>query len=131
MADEIPTWFNDAVIEGMQVLQVLSLPGTPSAETIGYASDVWVRTLWSAPTEWDEGLDRARMSAAFLALARQIDRWPAPKHVLDHLPPRRERLKLEAPPLSAEQVRRNRAFLRRLLENMTALKPGKSDGRGE
>lgn len=118
MADEIAPWFNDAVIEGLQMLQVLSLPGTPPVETIGYASDVWVLTLWNASVVWDETVDRPRIARAFGAIARQAERWPAPKHVLDNLPPRPESRALPAPPLTREQIRANKARLAELLEQM-------------
>lgn len=115
MADEVAPWFRTAVIEGMQMIQVLSLPGTPPEDTIGYTSDVWLRTLWSAAA-WNEGLDRPRLSAAFVRLAREAERWPAPKHVLERLPPRAEARALPAPKLTREQITRNKARFAELTE---------------
>lgn len=122
---EMPSWFRAAVGEGLQGLVVLSLPGTPAAETIALTADVWMQTLWSSPIAWDEQLDRPRLARAFVLLLRHVERWPAPKHVLDHLPPRPDRLKLAAPPLTPEQLKRNRAFMRRWLETLTWPKVGK------
>lgn len=37
--------------------------------------------------EWDQARDTQRIRAAFSTLARTCDKWPAPRHFLDALPP--------------------------------------------
>ena len=122
MAAEIPRWFDAAISSGLQQLLVLYLPGAPAEETICAVAEMWSRAVWTSRASWDERLDVQRIAAAFLALARRVDRWPAPKQILDSLPPRPERAKLPEPPLSRDQIERNKAFLRRLTAMVLAPK---------
>lgn len=123
MRDEIPTWFANAVTGGIQILFTLSLPGSPPAAEIVKTDDVWSHALWSSTSGWSEQLDAPRISAAFMALARRVERWPAPKHLLDAMPPRLEPVKLPAPPVSDEQRARNRARIRALAAMLAAKRP--------
>lgn len=92
-----PEWFRQAITEGIQALVALSLPNQPMPDAIGYTLDVWVRALWGAKQNWTEAQDRERIAAAFAALTRSVDRWPAPKHLLMALPPRPRLKELPAP----------------------------------
>jgi hypothetical protein len=100
-------WFRDAITSGLQALVVLHLPGGPGHDTVAYTRDVWVRTLWGAPIQWDVNVDRRRIDAAFNRLARQVDRWPAPRALLERLPPRPKPRALPAPKLTEAERRRN------------------------
>ena len=104
-ASEAPDWFYDTVASGLQALVALSLPRQPPAETIALTLDVWVQTLWRAPISWDETIDKRRIDYAFASLARLVDQWPAPKHLLRELPNRPEQLRprLESAPISDEK----------------------------
>jgi hypothetical protein len=113
MADEIPAWFANTVTEGIQKLVTLSLPAQPPMETISLTDDVWCQTLWASARGWQPA-DAARMHAAFMVLQRKADRWPAPKHLLDALPPRPAPVTLPPPPLTAAQRERAKSAVRSL-----------------
>lgn len=83
----IPTWFHNKVVDGIQLLHSLQLDGRPAAEVVTITATGWIEVLWRSPIMWDEARDLARLAVAFFSLARQVDRWPAPKQLLDHLPP--------------------------------------------
>lgn len=95
-----PAWFSNCVIECVQLLVVLSLPNTPPAETVTATALSWVDVLWHAGPRWDAATDERRLRAAVRALAGRAERWPAPRALLQHLPPRPEAPKLPEPPLN-------------------------------
>lgn len=115
MADA-PDWFFDAINAGLQALVVLHLPGGPGHETVAYTRDVWVGALWDAPVEWQENVDSRRIEIAFRRLARQADRWPTPRTLMELMPPRPQPPALPGPQLTADQKRRNSERLRRALQ---------------
>ncbi|MFZ5466613.1 MAG: hypothetical protein ACOZAI_05060 [Pseudomonadota bacterium] len=82
-----PAWFRQSIGRGLQQLVCLSLPGQPPAETIALTKEAWINTLWTA-RRWQE-TELERLMEAFRLLARRCDRWPAPRAILDHLPPPR------------------------------------------
>ncbi|MEX0745298.1 MAG: hypothetical protein WD118_06820 [Phycisphaeraceae bacterium] len=111
-------WFYRAISQGLGALVVLHLPGAPGHETIEYTEQVWVDVLWSASIGWDEALDAPRLNAAFRRLARQADRWPAPRSLLELLPSRAERQRLPKPKMSEAEMARNRARLAELMAEL-------------
>lgn len=78
-------WFHNLIVEGLQALHTLALPNTPAADTIQLPALVWIETLWSGRA-WNEEQDTPRLRAAFVSLAGSVDRWPAPRALLAHLP---------------------------------------------
>ncbi len=115
-----PEWFYLAISNGLAALVVLHLPGTPSHEVISFTEDVWVRALWSANVSWREDLDAPRLGEAFLRMTRQVDRWPAPRLLLELMPARPAPRQLAAPSVSAAERAHNRAELRAMIERMNA-----------
>lgn len=106
MNGKAPPWFNNVITEGLQVLITLSLPNQPPLDTIPYTQGTWVAALWSVKhVVWVDD-DAPRIAAAFLALTRTADRWPAPKHLLAALPARPAQARLPEPPVTPEQRRR-------------------------
>ena len=103
-------WFMAELATGLQKLISLSLQGTPAMETIQLTAASWAETLWAAPIGWDQSLDSQRIAAAFVRMMRDVDRWPAPKHLLHYLPSRPQPVNplLTAPQISEEQQQRNR-----------------------
>ena len=91
---ELPDKLHNAVVDGLTILLALRLPGTPAVDTVVATAQAWSSVL-AFGREWDEEQDVARFQTGFLQLAAVIDRWPAPKDLLDKLPPRPERMKLE------------------------------------
>ena len=83
----IPSWFHNRIVEGIQLLHSLHLDGRPAAEVVTITATGWIDVLWRAPRAWVEGRDTERLACAFFSLSRQVDRWPAPRQLLDHLPP--------------------------------------------
>lgn len=124
MADQanVPEWFYRSISTGLAALVVLHLPGAPSHEVISYTEDVWVRALWSANVAWQEDLDAPRLAEAFLRLTRQVDRWPAPRALLELLPARPEPIKLAAPQVSRAEREQNSRRLRELIERLASKK---------
>lgn len=84
-----PAWFHNGVVSGLQFLWALGLPGTPAAELATMTASAWVHALWHHPWRWDEEADSKRLREAFTTLAARVDRWPAPRAVLEAMPPRR------------------------------------------
>lgn len=91
------TWLRVAIMEGIQGLLALRLPGAPADDTVTAMAKVWCIAVETWPVAWDESLDKPRLRAAFRTLAASCDRWPAPKNLRDALPPRPEIKKLAAP----------------------------------
>lgn len=90
-----PAWFRQSMGRGLQQLVCLSLSGQPPAETIALTKEAWISTLWTARA-WHEA-DAERLMEAFRLLSRRMDRWPAPRAVIDHLPPPRAMRALPRP----------------------------------
>ena len=102
-------WFMTELATGLQKLIALSLQNTPAMETIQLTAVSLAETLWAAPIAWQQELDAQRIRAAFVRMMRDIERWPAPKHLLHYLPARPQPVNplLAAPQMSAEQQQRN------------------------
>lgn len=120
-AENVPDWFHDSVISGVQLLHVLSLPGTPAAETVALTATVWIRALYSTPVNWSQEHDAPRLEAAFVELARTAERWPGPREVLARMPRRVSPPvpQLPEPIATAEEVAARRARLRQVMEELT------------
>jgi hypothetical protein len=99
--DDVPPWFFNAVVSGLQFMWALGLPGTPASDLATLTAQAWVQALHSAPFAWNEEQDRARLQEAFKAAASQAERWPTPRAVLNALPPRPVRAALPGPSLQA------------------------------
>jgi len=106
-------WFRAEIATGLQTLVVIRLPNAPSAETTRATAEVWVATLWNG-RHWDQHHDTARLRTAFQRLARNCDRWPAPKTLAQHLPAREPVTALPAPKLTHQQRCANIAKLREI-----------------
>lgn len=119
----IPAWFHNRIVEGIQLLHSLHLDGRPAAEVITLTATAWIDVLWRAPRSWVEGRDTDRLASAFFSLSRQVDRWPAPRQLLDHLPPAPEVLALAeaVPPMSAARRAQLAEVLRRMAGRLVAI----------
>lgn len=98
-AADVPAWFHNAVVSGLQFLWALGLPGTPASELATLTAQAWVDAMYSGPSAWCQELDEQRLVSAFKAAAGQAERWPTPRAVLSALPPRPHRLALPGPSL--------------------------------
>lgn len=111
-----PDWFSTGIRQGLQMLVVLSLRGTPQPDTMEFTAEVWEGAVWDKQAMWDKDADAKRIRAGFALLAQTVDRWPAPKNLLDAMPPRPDLFKLDLPPVSPEQRERNRQHIKALVE---------------
>lgn len=115
-----PKWFRQAIGDGLVYLVSLSLPNTPSHETIKLTKAAWAECLFEGRAWVEE--DATRIAASFRSMSRKVDRWPAPRVLLEHLPARPQRRALPGPEISEEQRRRNlrkiSAMLRGALKEM-------------
>lgn len=116
----IPDWLHNAVIEGLQKLIALRLPGTPPQDAVAGTAAVWLEAIDSPRMRWDESLDLPRVRRSFRALFINCDRWPAPKLFIAHLGNRDPPLALPEPPMTPEQRERNRERLRELVASLNA-----------
>lgn len=115
-----PSWLRTEVASGLQRLVALSLPGQPPAQTITLTAAAWCEALQTAPISWDEAQDAPRLRAAFAALLPQVERWPAPAHLLRLLPPRPALRALPAPRPAPEKRAHLLESLERLRMRLTA-----------
>jgi hypothetical protein len=120
MKTEAPDWFRRAVADGLKVLVALSLPGEPALDLMPATKRLWVHLLWNCNRAWQPD-DAARVLEAFTVLATRIDRWPAPRQLLDALPRRpRPQPALPAPKADPEKARRYIEQMRRMLRGVDA-----------
>jgi hypothetical protein len=113
MMQPAPKWFRVAISEGLIRLVALSLPNTPSHETIELTKEAWIAALYEGRV-WVEP-DAVRIGVAFRALSRKVDRWPAPRMLLDHLPARPELPKLAEQGPSKDVLEANKRRVREML----------------
>lgn len=89
-------WFHNGVVEGLQFLWTLGLPGTPAGELATLVATSWVQAMWDTAA-WAEEADAGRLHQAFLRTGGSADRWPTPRQVLDAMPARPRPLALPQP----------------------------------
>lgn len=111
MMQEAPGWLVAEMAEGLQRLVLLRLEGAASADSIAGVALAWADAMMVAGISWDERLDSPRIKMAFRLLAARLERWPAPKHLLEVLPARPEPRKLPAPPATEADRERARVML--------------------
>lgn len=92
-------------------------------------ASVWMEAIASLPIQWDEQQDAGRITRAFACLLAEIERWPAPKMLIKHLPPRKELPQLEhKKQLTAEEQARGRENLKKLYQIIAEIFERKSNG---
>lgn len=111
-------WFRDEIFNGLARLLVLRLPSAPWEEEAEFTQQTWIEVLWNAPIGWDAELDTLRLRGGFQRLARQADRWPAPKQLLELMPERPGRPRLVRPPMSEEQRQHNQERLHAMMAEL-------------
>lgn len=113
-APERPAWFDDVVLDGVQLMAALSLRGAPRDEALVMAVQAWQMIMWSYSPTWSEDVDAARLRAAFTALARDVEVWPTPAMALKRLPGRPQAPLLPRPIPTTEQRERSRVFVEQI-----------------
>jgi hypothetical protein len=101
----------------MERLRLMNLEGSPPSIAMGEVTRLWAETI-AASGQYEEALDAWRFHAAFMTLARQCERWPAPALLLRALPARREAASLPPPRMTKEERQRARAMLAGIAEKL-------------
>lgn len=111
-----PEWLRNSILRGIQGLMMLRLQFAPAEDTIASLANAWLAVLMSLPHTWDQERDQPRIQRAFLTIAANCERWPAPKNFIDALPALPELNKLTAPAThhTAESRRMVKDLLTRL-----------------
>ena len=129
MSKPLPKFVSDELLTGLQKLMMLRLEGAPPADGIKLTASVWVEAIASVNISWAEQLDKGRVTRAFACLLAEIERWPAPKMLIKHLPPRKELPQLEHKrQLTAEEQARGRENLKKLYQIIAEIFERKSNG---
>lgn len=115
---EIARWLEREVARGLQGLIALRLSGAPGEDAITLTLDIWLAALAQRVSGWTEDADAPRIQAAFRALYASSTAWPAPRQLLDALPPRAPPRALPQPTMTPEQRARNRARLEALMQDL-------------
>lgn len=111
-------WLKQCVSKGLSLLVVLHLDGGPAAETVNITASAWYRVIKGWPIAWDEALDRRRLTQAFIALASQSTRWPAPHQLRALLPARNyPQPALPAPDYPADKAKENLKKIKDLMQH--------------
>ncbi|MDP2202433.1 MAG: hypothetical protein Q8K07_10475 [Methylicorpusculum sp.] len=110
-------WLKKAISKGLMGMVVLHLDGRPSAETVTKTAGVWFHIIKSWPIDWDEALDKPRLSLAFTALASNARRWPCPAELRPLLPMRKyPQNALPEPDYPPEQAAENLRTIKRMIK---------------
>lgn len=125
----MPDWVYNQMIEGLQKLLVLRLAGAPPADAVEAVAAVWEEALAPRVWAWLPERDQGRLPAAFRHLILAAERWPSPKMLAEHIPPRPQEMTAllgwqRPPPTAAERAAAARvcAEMRTLLGRMS-MKP--------
>jgi len=119
MKTDAPDWFRRTVADGLKVLVALSLPGEPALDLMPATKRLWIHLLWSSHRVWRED-DAARLLEAFTILATRIDRWPAPRQLLDAIPRRKQPPALPAKRADPAVARQYLDEIRQMLKGVKA-----------
>lgn len=119
MKTDAPQWFRRTVADGLKVLVALSLPNEPALDLMPATKKLWIHLLWNCGKAWQED-DASRILEAFTRLATRVERWPAPRQLLEVLPPRPQPKSLPAAKASKEEAREHLQAMREILKGVRA-----------
>jgi hypothetical protein len=114
----IEPWIERELVAGLQGLLALRLDGAPAADMVNRTLDTWLVALEPHARGWHESLDARRVKTAFQRLFSTCERWPAPKKLLEHMPPRERGGVPALPKLDSGQRERNRTRLADLVDRL-------------
>jgi hypothetical protein len=84
----VPPWLGEFVQDAIIKLLAMRLDGMPSHETSDLTTIAWVEIILKSQREWVQDLDLPRLKAALDIVQRRAARWPAPRDLIDAMPPR-------------------------------------------
>ncbi|GAA5784665.1 hypothetical protein [Chitiniphilus shinanonensis] len=118
----VPDWLANDVLSFLQRAFTLRLPGSPPQDSLQATAATWIesmeigaRSIHGGSLHWDRAADQVRIAQAMKDLLREAERWPVPAQLIKRLGARDSPPALPAPPLSEEQMARNRARIQDLL----------------
>lgn len=87
----------NAIMEGLQRLLVLRLPGSPASDTLTAVAAIWIDALSDRPITWQTDRDLPRIRKSFRVIEGTAEKWPNPAIFMQNLPAVTEPLKLTPP----------------------------------
>lgn len=123
----MPDWAYNQMIDGLQKLLVLRLQGAPPADTITALAAVWEEALTPITRHWTVDWDSDRLPEAFLRVMQQSDKWITPAQLIEQIPRRQVAppaglIEAKAPPLTPEQIARNKQRLKQIMQTLAQAK---------
>jgi hypothetical protein len=97
------SWLREAIGNGLMRMYSLRLKGAPAEDMIDVVAEVWLDAVMDLNKDWQESLDYPRIEKAFTRLIQLYGEWPAPKMLIEELPPRKLPKLLQPAPLSHEE----------------------------
>lgn len=97
MIDQIPNWFNNAVVSGVMIMCEARLKFRPSDSDQTTAAKTMINLMWCWPINWDQERDEWRLNKMFINAASGFTEWPCPGQLRPALPPREPLPALTAP----------------------------------
>jgi hypothetical protein len=91
-------WLRTLIADGLAALLTLGLDGTPGAEVVCRTADVWHHVMAGSCNI--EAIDSTRVKQAFSGLLKTVEKWPEPRAIWAHMPPRPHQERLPDPPRS-------------------------------
>jgi hypothetical protein len=119
-------WISREIATGLAKLISLRLPGCPASDMIEMTATAWIETLCFNRV-WDEQRDAPRIRHAFMVLGSTCEQWPAPIHLIQHLPKVEELPALPAKVVSDEVAQENIRKIREMLAGATCPVPDAED----
>ena len=111
-------WLRLEIGGAFQQLVALAFPGTPAVEMLPVAAELWISTL--GEMNLIEEIDRPRIRKGFSVLYTKLRQWPQVADLLEALPPRPQRVKLEAPPQSEADREAGKKRMQDILDSLGA-----------
>lgn len=109
-------WIKPILGKGFAILLTLRLKNSPAEDMVRPTLETWFKVI-TFKRGWEQSLDQWRFEEAFMYLAQTCEWFPAPKHLLEAMPPRRMKA-LPEPQISDEQMAKNSARLSELLKQL-------------
>ncbi|MDO4434573.1 MAG: hypothetical protein Q4B82_08355 [Alysiella sp.] len=124
---KMPDWAYNQMLEGLQKLLILRLQGAPPADTITALATVWEEALTPLTRHWQQDLDSNRLPEAFRRVIQQSSKWVAPAQLIEQIPARQVPpiaglIEAKHPPLTPEQIAKNKQRLKQILQILAQAK---------
>lgn len=109
-------WLKPVLAKGFAILLTLRLKNTPAEDMVQITLETWFQVI-THKRGWEQALDQGRFEQAFMYLAQTCEWFPAPKQLLEAMPPR-EILELPEPVISEAQRQKNIVRIKAMIEKL-------------